>query len=361
MDWLSLLVVTVKGVTFDEVLTVTHRATKIVHLLPTRATMNAVQTAELFFQQVVRHHGLPSSIVSDRDPIFTSDVWTHLCDQMQIKQCCTAPFHPQANGQAERTNQTMKQVLRALLASRPQQDWVSVLYMVEVAINNAPIATTEFSPYFLNYGFHPVFQWDVPPTDTRLPETQRLEPLRQFLSRMKENWKAVNNVFEDLKHKAAIQANKRRTDYQFTVGQQVLVSQKEHYRSQLGPSGPLAPRAAGPFVIIKRITRNTFVLDIPASVLGRASPVFHSSDLIPYESRLLEPEAGVDPPDYDIEAQEEVAEAEQLESVQGETIPLLPEPLREEDSNEEVWLPEEQDVNTNDVNDVNADKQTVHI
>ena len=50
-----------------------------------------------------------------------------------------------------------------------------------------------------------------------------------------------------------------------------------------------------------------------------------------------------------------------MESVQGDEIPLLPEPLREEDSNEEVWLPEEQDVNTNDVNDVNADEQTVHI
>ena len=183
----------------------------------------------------------------------------------------------------------MKQVLRALLASRPHYQWLTVLYMVEVAINNAPIANTEFSPYYLNYGFHPVFKWDVPPTETSLPITQRLEPLHTFHQRM----------FEALQHRAVIQANKRRSDYQFEVGQQVLVSQRRHFRTQLGPSGPLAPRAAGPFTITRKLTTNTFALDIPASTLGRASPVFHSSDLIPYASRLLEPEAGVDSPDFD--------------------------------------------------------------
>ena len=180
MDWISLPAVVASGHQYDEVLTVTDRATKMVHLIPTSSTTATVETATLFFEHVVRHHGLPSSIVSDRDPIFTSEVWSHLCDQLQIKQCCTAPFHPQANGQAERTNQTMKQVLQALLASRPHYQWLTVLYMVEMAINNAPIASTEFSPYYLNYGFHPVFQWDVPATETELPISQRSEPFQQF-------------------------------------------------------------------------------------------------------------------------------------------------------------------------------------
>ena len=143
-----------------------------------------------------------------------------------------------------------------------------------------------------------MFQWDVPPTETELPISQRLEPLHQFLTRMQANWAAVQHAFEALRHRAAIQANKRRADYQFELGQQVLVSQQRHFRSQLGPSGPLAPRAAGPFTIVKRITRNTFALDIPLHILGSASPVFHANDLIPYASRLLEPEAGVDPPDF---------------------------------------------------------------
>ena len=112
---------------FDEVLTVTDRATKMVHLIPTSSATDAIETATLFFEHVVVHHGLQSSIVSDRDPIFTSDIWSHLCDQLQNKQCCTAQFHPQANGQAERTNQTMKQVLRTLLASKPHYQWVTVM------------------------------------------------------------------------------------------------------------------------------------------------------------------------------------------------------------------------------------------
>ena len=107
MDWVSLPAVIANGGQYDEVLTVTDRATKMVHLIPTSSATDAVETATLFFEHVVRHHGLPSSIVLDGESIFTYDVWFHLCDQLQIKQCCTSLFHPQANGQAERTNQTI--------------------------------------------------------------------------------------------------------------------------------------------------------------------------------------------------------------------------------------------------------------
>ena len=144
MDWISLPAVIANGRQYDEVLTVTDRSTKMVHLIPTSSTTDAIETATLFFEHVVQHHGLPSSIVSDRDPIFTSEVWSHLCDQLQIKQCCTAPFHPQANGQAERTNQTMKQVLRLLLASRPHYQWLTVLYMVEVSSTMHLLPTPNF-------------------------------------------------------------------------------------------------------------------------------------------------------------------------------------------------------------------------
>ena len=136
-------------------------------------------------------------------------------------------------------------------------------------------------------------------------------------------------AFDLVRHAAAIQANKRRSDYQFELGQQVLVSQQRHFCSQLGPSGPLAPRAAGPFTIIKRLTRNTFVLDIPPSILGRASPVFHANDLIPYASRLLEPEAGVDPPDViadDTELSELALPPEPADSSPDDDVIVLTDP-----------------------------------
>ncbi len=82
MDWTSLPPVIYCGVRYDEVLTVTDRATKMMHLIPTRKTATALETAELFFAYIVRYHGLPRSIVSDRDRLFTSDFWRAICDRL---------------------------------------------------------------------------------------------------------------------------------------------------------------------------------------------------------------------------------------------------------------------------------------
>ena len=112
---------------------------------------------------------------------FTSLFWKALCELMEIKQRMTSTFHSQANGAAERTNQTMKQVLRTIVLARTQQppaagqarstNWLRLLTFVDIAINNAPIADTELSPDYLNLGYHPQFLFDVPKfNEYRLPE-----------------------------------------------------------------------------------------------------------------------------------------------------------------------------------------------
>ena len=214
MDWTSLPAITIEGTLFDEVLTVTDRATKMVHLIATNSHSTAIQTAQLFFEEIVRHHGLPRSIVADRDSIFTSLLWQALCDRFDIKMRLTSPFHPQANGQAERTNQTMKQALRTLQATRPNENWLHLLTLVEIAINNAPIATTEYSNFYLNYGFHPVFHFDLPDRVTAQAD-RRIEPLNRFLLRMEADWEAIDKTFKSTKKQSSNTANRYRTDYEF--------------------------------------------------------------------------------------------------------------------------------------------------
>ena len=298
MDWTHLPEITNNGIMYNEVLTVTDRATRMVHLLPTRDSSNALETAEQFIQEVVRLHGLPSSIVSDRDSVFTSSFWRALCFRLDIKRRLSTPFHPSTNGQAERTNQTMKQVLRILAASRLTTDWKALLALVEIQINHAPIGTTELSPFYLNYGFHPVFQLDVLAVSKPHPEESSLEVLPRFLARMRETWEQISVLFQQARQQAVVQTNRRRRDYEFYVGQEVLISQQRHRRLLRRKYTALSPRAIGPYRIKHKVNRNAYVLDIPIDVLGKASPVFHISDLIPYAPATAEVEGGLLPPSH---------------------------------------------------------------
>ena len=77
----------------------------------------------------------------------------------------SSPYHPQTNGHAERTNQTLKQVFRALMLERPGSKMSDILVLAEIAINSAPIANTKYLPFFLNYSYHPIFWWDLPESE----------------------------------------------------------------------------------------------------------------------------------------------------------------------------------------------------
>ena len=79
------------------------------------------------------------------------------------------------------------------------------------------------------------------------------------------------------------------------MGQDILINQRTHHRNQLGPFGPLAPKEVGPYKIKKQITQNTFEIDIPPAVRKKMRPVFHSSELIPFETRELDPVEALPP------------------------------------------------------------------
>ena len=99
---------------FDCVLTVTDRATKMVHLIAAKSADTPQDTAKGFFHEVVRLHGLPRSIISDRDVRFLSRFRSSLYSSMDLPRSMSSGFYPQDNGQAERTNQTLKQALRTV-------------------------------------------------------------------------------------------------------------------------------------------------------------------------------------------------------------------------------------------------------
>ena len=132
----------------------------MVHIIPTTTTCTAVTVAELYRDHVFKLHGIPLKVVSDRDLRFTSAFITELCTLVGARQAMSTPYHPQTDGQTERVNRVLEDMLRHYV-SPVQDDWDQHLSYAEFAINNADHKSTGSSPFMLNYGYSPRIPFSI--------------------------------------------------------------------------------------------------------------------------------------------------------------------------------------------------------
>jgi transposase InsO family protein len=140
--------------TYDTILTITDTFSKASIFVPCNETIDSEKTALLYATYVLPHYGLPSRIISDRDPRFTSTFTKELCRLLQIDQNISTAYHPQTDGQSECTNQWLEQYLR-IFTNFQQNDWVSWLPLAQYAHNSWPNATTKKAPFELIMGHIP--------------------------------------------------------------------------------------------------------------------------------------------------------------------------------------------------------------
>ena len=131
----------------------TEQLTKYIHIKPSKGTMTAEEMAQQFLKTIVSNHGIPKRITSDRDKLFMTKFWTTFTNLVGIDHKMTTAYHPQGNGQTERTNQTIEQYLRHYI-NYEQNDWVTYLPMAQFAFNNTVHSTTGETPFYANYGYH---------------------------------------------------------------------------------------------------------------------------------------------------------------------------------------------------------------
>ena len=150
--------------------------------------IDAPGLAEVNSDVVVRHQGLPDSIVTDRGSLFTSKFWSSLCYFLGIKRRLSTAFHPQTDGQAERQNSTIEAFLRAFV-NFEQNDWARLLPMAEFAYNNAKNASTGHTPFELNCGYHPrvSYEEDLDPRSNSKSADELSEELRELMIVCREN------------------------------------------------------------------------------------------------------------------------------------------------------------------------------
>ena len=125
----------------------------MVHYELVKVTIDALGLAEVIPDVVVWHHGLPDSIVTDKDSLFTSKFWLSLCYFLNIKRRLSTPFHAQTNDQIEWQNSIMEAYLRVFVNFK-WNDWARLLPIAEFAYNNAKNANIRHTPFKLNCGYH---------------------------------------------------------------------------------------------------------------------------------------------------------------------------------------------------------------
>jgi len=290
MDLITCLPETSEG--YDSIVTVVDRLTKMVHFFPCTIKTSAPELAHLFLDNIFRLHGIPESIISDRDPRFVSKFWRELCVLIGTKQNLSSPYHPETDGQTERTNRIIEEMLRHFVAPH-QKDWNKHLATCEFAINNAVQDNTGYSPFQLTYGYNPLTPANLI-NPSAVPAAQDLhEQLTRDLELATTHLKAAQQ-----RQKNYYDQSRRVHHYQ--VGDMVLLSTKNIGLHKNDQSSKLLPRYVGPFKILATIGELAYKLDLPPTM--RIHPVFHISKLKTFhdDGRMQPP-----PPPITVDGDEE--------------------------------------------------------
>ena len=256
------------------ILVMVDKLTKYVVLVPTVKKLTALDCSELFIIHIFQSKGLPDKIISDRDKLFTSQFWKEFMHHLKVKLRMSTAYHPQTDGQTEKVNSVVEQVLRAMV-NEPQTNWESLLPYVSFAINNSRAESTGETPFFLNSGSHP----RAPAQVGRLQITDHIPALGVVLTEMYNTLDSVKVLLKRAQDRQKTYADKKRREHTFKARQQVLLSIK-NFRFPAGQR-KLQGRYLGPFEIEEMVGSNAAKLRLPES-MSRFHPVFHVSLLRPY-------------------------------------------------------------------------------
>jgi len=250
------------------ILTVVDRFSKYSHFIPLAHPYSAESVAQVFFAEIVRLHGVLQSLVSDRDPVFTSTFWRELMRLTGTKLHMTTTFHPQSDGQSEAANRVIIMYLRCLTGDRFRQ-WLRWLPWAEFVFNTAYQLSLRDTPFCVVYGRDPPTIRSYEPGDTRVAAVARtMEEREEFLGVIRyrlEQAQAVQKLHYDRVHRHV----------QYTVGDWALLKLRQRATSSLpqAVTGKLKPRFFGPYQVTEIINDVAVRLALPPR--ARLHDVFH--------------------------------------------------------------------------------------
>ena len=252
---------------YDTILTITDTFSKASIFIPCNKTIDAERTALLYATHILPHYGLPSRMISDRDPHFTASFTKELCKLLQIDQNISTAYHPQMDGQSEHTNQWLKLYLQ-IFTNFQQDNWAQWLPVTQYAHNSWPNATTKKAPFELIMGHIP-----------RVHQPRRASTSPSVDNRLQHIKEVRQQALDAIKKAQTLimQAPSRFTPY--SLGNKVWLEARNLKTSH--PSPKLAPRRYGPFVVTSVVSQTSFHLKLPPQ--WKVHNIFHASLLTPYK------------------------------------------------------------------------------
>jgi len=285
MDFVVGLPWTSRGV--ESIWVIVDRLTKSAHFLPVHTTFSAERLARIYIREVVRLHGVPVSIISDRGSQFTSSFWRAFQEELGTRVHLSTAFHPQTDGQSERTIQVLEDMLRACVMDFGGQ-WDQFLPLAEFAYNNSYHSSIQMAPFEALYGRR--CRSPVGWFESTEPRPRGTDLMREALDHVR----VIQDRLRTAQSRHQSYADRRRRPLKFAVGDRVFlrVSPMKGVM-RFGRRGKLSPRYIGPFEILRTVGEVAYELALPPA-FSAIHPVFHVSMLrryVPDESHVIQYDA----------------------------------------------------------------------
>lgn len=255
---------------FDVILVVVDRLSKYCHFIPLKHPFSARSLAAVFLREIVRLHGIPKTVLSDRDPLFLSTFWKEIFSLQGSTLKFSSASHPETDGQTEVVNRSLETYLRCFASEQPKT-WFFWLSWAEYWHNTSFHVSTNTTPFEIVYGRPPPSIFRFVPGEVQceavarelLDRDEALKQLKYHLSRAQERMRQS--------------ANKHRRDESFSVGDWVFLKLRPHRQQSVVRriNQKLAARFYGPFLITHKIGPVAYRLQLPPE--AKIHPVFHAS------------------------------------------------------------------------------------